>query len=138
MALLSFIFEQLFKLLVPELVVWFEGSVVGVIVPSEPDFIENSLSILPHFVTVMVDPLPTNPPPQRLILLVNLWHHAMAIFLFKLGHLLTLLVPELVVSFEVEGAVIFPSETDFVQEFDSVRSHCVLSVRLPLISNPLP
>jgi hypothetical protein len=38
----SFVFKQLFMLLVPELVVWFEV-VAGVRFPSESDFVQNSL-----------------------------------------------------------------------------------------------
>jgi hypothetical protein len=62
MAILSFIFHQLFILLVPELVVWFEV-VSDPNFPIEPDLVEKYLSILSHSVTVMNCPLITNPLP---------------------------------------------------------------------------
>jgi hypothetical protein len=63
MAFVSFIFEQLFILLAPELVVWFEGSVVGVVFPSETDLVKKVLSIKSKFVFGMIFPLFINPPP---------------------------------------------------------------------------
>jgi hypothetical protein len=62
MAILSFIFEQLFMLLVPELVVLFE-SVGAVRFPREPDFVQNVLSIKSNFVTLLNGPLRANPDP---------------------------------------------------------------------------
>jgi hypothetical protein len=54
--------DQLFILLVPELVVWFEGGGVFIF-PSEPDFVQNCLSIKPKFVIDVVGPLISNPAP---------------------------------------------------------------------------
>jgi hypothetical protein len=85
MANLSFIFEQLFILLVPELVVWFEGG--GVFIsPSEPDFVQEFLSVWLHFVVLMEEgPLPMNSPTKKkLVLLVLVWHHTVAIDSFEL------------------------------------------------------
>jgi hypothetical protein len=62
MAIDSFIFEQLFVLLVPELVVWFEV-VDAFVFPSEPDLVQKHLSMLSHFVNVMILPLHVNPNP---------------------------------------------------------------------------
>jgi hypothetical protein len=59
MARLSFIFDQLFILLVPELVV----VVVLGNCPNEPDFVQNSLSIWSHFVVDVIVPLRANPLP---------------------------------------------------------------------------
>jgi hypothetical protein len=115
MAIDSFIFEQLFVLLVPELVVWFE-LVGAVIFPREPDLVQKHLSVWQHFVVSMTDPLCVNPQPKRLIFLVLAWYHTMAILSFIFNQLFILLVPELVVWFEGEGAVIFPSEPDLVQK----------------------
>jgi hypothetical protein len=58
MAILSFKLDQLFTLLVPELVV-----AGAVIFPSEPDFVQNSLSILSKFVCVMMLSLHADPIP---------------------------------------------------------------------------
>jgi hypothetical protein len=60
MAFVSFKLDQLFILLMPELVV---VVVPAVIFPSEPDCIQNSLSILSKFVVIMIDPLCINPQP---------------------------------------------------------------------------
>jgi hypothetical protein len=62
----------------------------------------------------------------------------MAILSFKLDQLFTLLVPELVVSFEVEGAVSFPDEPDFVQNSLSIKSNFVMVMQAPLLTNPHP
>jgi hypothetical protein len=51
MAILSFVFEQLFMLLMPELVVF----------PREPDLVQNCLSILSHFVLGVTVPLTCDP-----------------------------------------------------------------------------
>jgi hypothetical protein len=83
-------------------------------------------------VIVMMVPLPTNPPPKRLVLLVPDWHHAMAIRSFKLDQLFMLLVPDLVVG------VSFPSEADFIESSFSIRSKLVCSTIGPLITNPPP
>jgi hypothetical protein len=56
MATFSFKLDQLFILLPPELVV-----VGAVIFPSEPDFVQNSLSIKSNSVIDMNGSLPTNP-----------------------------------------------------------------------------
>jgi hypothetical protein len=56
-------------LLVPELVIWFEG-VGAVNFPSKPDFVQNSLLIESHFVIVMNDPLHASPLPKRCIFIV--------------------------------------------------------------------
>jgi hypothetical protein len=95
MAIVSYVFEQLFMLLVPEPVFWFEG-VCAVIFPNEPDLVQNYPSILSNFVVVMIAPLPSNPPPQRLVLLVTLWHPTMSIDPFKLNKLFMFHVPLLV------------------------------------------
>jgi hypothetical protein len=65
MAIDSFIFEQLFILLVPKLAVWFEGvGTVGVVrFPSEPDFVQKCLPIKSNFVIPMKGPLRANPNP---------------------------------------------------------------------------
>ncbi len=64
--------------------------------PSESDFVQSFLSIKSQVVIVMQFPLPSNPLPKRLVLLVPEWHPAMAIVSFELDQLFTLLVPELV------------------------------------------
>jgi hypothetical protein len=63
MAILSFKFEQLFIVLVPELVVWFEEGVGVVNFPDEANFVEKSLSIQPKFVVNVTLPLRANPLP---------------------------------------------------------------------------
>jgi hypothetical protein len=94
MALLSFKFDQLFMLLLPELVVGVCGTFSF---PSEPDFVQKSLSIWSHCVILMNVPLGHNPQPKRLVLLVLLdWHQTMAIGSLKLNKLCILLVPELI------------------------------------------
>jgi hypothetical protein len=60
MTILLFIFEQLFILLVPELVVWFVV-VDASRFPSETDFVQKHLSINSNFVVRMTSPLATNP-----------------------------------------------------------------------------
>jgi hypothetical protein len=60
MAIHSFKLDQLFVLLVPELVVWFEV-VVTVRIPSEPDLVQEFLSIKSNFVVFMKAPLSANP-----------------------------------------------------------------------------
>jgi hypothetical protein len=62
MSLLLFKLDQLFIVLVPELVVLVQG-VDAVIFPREPDFLQTYLSILSHFLVVMKAPLITNPLP---------------------------------------------------------------------------
>jgi hypothetical protein len=91
MAILSFKFEQLFMLLVPEFVV-----VGAVIFPSEANFVKKSLSIRLKFVLLMIDPLRIDPQPKSFVLLVASWHHAMAILQFKLAQLFMIHVPLLV------------------------------------------
>jgi hypothetical protein len=59
MALLSFKLDQLFMLLVPELVVI--GVVGAFNSPHEPDFVQNSLSVWSKFVVLMIAPLLANP-----------------------------------------------------------------------------
>jgi hypothetical protein len=58
MAIRSFKLDQLFTLLVPELVV-----VGAAICPSEPDFVQTFLSINSKFVIDMMVPLLANPQP---------------------------------------------------------------------------
>jgi hypothetical protein len=93
MSTLSFKLDQLFILLVPELVVWFEGVVSF---PNESDFVQNSLSIKSNFVIVMKVPLCANPPPKRLFLLVREWHPTMSIDSLKLDKLFIVHVPFLI------------------------------------------
>jgi hypothetical protein len=64
MAILPFIFEQLFVLLVPQRVVRFEV-VSDRNFPLEAEFVQKLLSIWSHFVLVMVFPLRMNPPPKK-------------------------------------------------------------------------
>jgi hypothetical protein len=138
MPLLSFKIDHLFILLVPELVVFFVGECAVVNFPSEPDFVQKHLSIWSHCVIVMKAPLTTNPLPQRFILLVFVWNHTIALFSFIFDQLFIVLVPELVDMVSVVGAVIFPSEPDFVKNYFSVWSHFVIGVSYPLLHNPLP
>jgi hypothetical protein len=84
----------------------------------------------------MPPPLRCNPNPKRLVLLVALWHHAMAILLFKLDQLFTLLVPALAVWFAATD--IFPSKPNFVQKSLSMKSNCVVVINGPLRAHPLP
>jgi hypothetical protein len=86
MATCSFVFDQPFMLLVPELVVWFEGG-GSCTFPSKPDFVENSLSVCSKFVIIVTLSLRANPLPQRRVFLVLVWHHAMALLSFKLNKL---------------------------------------------------
>jgi hypothetical protein len=60
MAIDSFKLNQLFILLVPELVVWFK---VVASFPSEPDFVQNSLSVWSNFVVLVKASLLANPFP---------------------------------------------------------------------------
>jgi hypothetical protein len=85
-------------------------------------------------------PMLSNPSPQSLVMLiVALWHHTMAIMSFTLDQLFILLLPGLVVLLVQDvGAFSIPREPDFVQEFLSVSSNCVIVMTVPLISNPLP
>jgi hypothetical protein len=92
MAILSFVFKQLFTLLVPELFVWFEV-VVRVRLPREPNFVQRCLSILSRCVIVVTFPLRANPNPQSPVLLVPDWHRAMAIDSFELDQLFTIHIP---------------------------------------------
>jgi hypothetical protein len=62
-AIRSFKLDQLFILLVPELVVWFVGTVGAVRFPREPDFVQTFLSIKSKFVVDMISPLRVDPPP---------------------------------------------------------------------------
>jgi hypothetical protein len=94
----SFKLDQLFIVLVPDLVVWFEGVVV-VSCPSEPDFVQHVLSIKSKFVAVVMRSLFVNPPPKRLVFLIAMWHHTMAIGSFKLDKLLILPIPFLIMFF---------------------------------------
>jgi hypothetical protein len=94
MALLSFKLDQLFILLVPELVV---VDVAGTFnSPNEPDFVQNSLSVWSKFVLVMIFPLRANPHPKSLVFLVSFWHHTIAIVLFKFDKLFILHLPFLI------------------------------------------
>jgi hypothetical protein len=62
----------------------------------------------------------------------------MTILLSKLDKLFILLVPELVVWFELVGDVSFPSEPDFFQTLLSIKSNCVIVISFPLRTNPNP
>jgi hypothetical protein len=55
MAILSFELNQLFMLLVPDLLAF--------LFPSEPDFVQKSLSVKSNFVIEMARSLRMNPPP---------------------------------------------------------------------------
>jgi hypothetical protein len=135
MAIFFFKLDQLFILLVPELVVWFK--VVGVSFPSEPDFFQTFLSIKSKVVIDMSGPLHADPPPKkRRDLILTPWHDAMTMFSFKLYQLFISLVPELVVWFEGGRVVSFPSEPDFFQTFLSIESNFVIVISTQLISNP--
>jgi hypothetical protein len=134
MALLSSKLDQFFILLVPELVVWFEV-VSDLNFPREPDFVQNYLSILSNCVIVTTLPLLANPMPQRLILLVTLWHHAIAIASFIFDQLFVLLVPELVVVVVVGNC---PNEPDVVQKSLSIKSNSVRRMKASLLVNPNP
>jgi hypothetical protein len=93
MAIFLFILEKLFALLMPELIVWIE--VVGAVsFRSEYKFVQNSLSINCKFVILMIAPLLANPPSKKgLVLLITLWHHTMALLLFKLDKLFIFHIP---------------------------------------------
>jgi hypothetical protein len=133
-AIYSFTFDQLFIVLVPALVVWFEGAVIF---PSEPEFVQNFRSVKSKFLIGVAVSLCANPPPKRLVLLVTLWYHAIAILSFIFEQLFILLAPELLVWFEGGvGTVSFPSEPDFVQSSLSIQSNFVLSC--PLVTDPNP
>ncbi len=71
MAILSFVpNDQLFAVLVPELVVGVWGAVSF---SSKPNFVQAFLSIKSDCVVLMTGPLPVNPPPKkRFVLLVTL------------------------------------------------------------------
>jgi hypothetical protein len=69
----------------------------AVIFPNEPEFVQNSLSILSKFVLVMNFPLRMNPHPKSLVLFVLAWHHAMAIDSFIFGKLFILNDPFLII-----------------------------------------
>jgi hypothetical protein len=97
MAIRSLELDQLLMLLVPDLVAVVVAAVAGTFsFPSEPNFVQNPLSIKSDFVALMIAPLPANPPPQTGILLVASWHHAMAVLSFGLDKLFMLHVPLLV------------------------------------------
>jgi hypothetical protein len=130
-ALLSLKLDQLYMLLVPEIVV----VSVEIRFPSKPDFVQKSLSVWSKFVIVMIAPLLCNPHPYRLVLLVALWHHAIAMFSFKLDQLFIPLVPLLDAS-RVE--VSFPNEPDVVENFLPIKTHLVIVVHVPLLANPHP
>jgi hypothetical protein len=104
--------------------------------PSEPNFFKNSLSIKMSSFVVIGTPLPANPRPKRCVLLVTVWHHAMAILQFELDKLFTSLVPGLVVT--VVAAVIFPSEPNFAQTFLSIKSIFVVDMMLLMSADLLP
>jgi hypothetical protein len=133
MAILLFELDQLLMLLVPELVIDVFGAFNCA---SESDFVKKLLLIFSHFAVLMMDPLSGDPPSKRLAFLVTLWHHAMAILLFKLDQPFTLLVPGLVVG--VFGAFNCPNEPNFVQKSLLVRSHFVIELSCPLVADQLP
>jgi hypothetical protein len=121
-------------LLVPDLVIWFEA-VVGVKFPSKTDFVQKHLSIKPKFVCFTTDPLITDPPPKRLVLLVLEWHPTTSIHSFELDHLFMLMVPDLVIG--VAGTFNFPKEPDSVQNCLSVWLNFVILMKETLFNNPL-
>jgi hypothetical protein len=133
MARLSFKLDQLFILLMPELVLDVAGTFNF---PSKAEFVENYLSIWSKFVIFMKVPLRTDPNPERLVLLVKFWHHAMALLSFKLHQLFMLLVPQLVVG--VSGPFNCPNEPDFVQNCLSVWSNFVVLMIASLREDPFP
>jgi hypothetical protein len=94
-AFFSFKLDQLFMLLVPKLVVDVAVAVT-LNFPDEVEFVQKLLSINSKVAVDMISRLHANPHPQRLILLVTAWHHAMAIGSFKLDKLLMLHVPFLI------------------------------------------
>jgi hypothetical protein len=107
MALLSLKLDQLFMLLVPELVVSIlVAPELAVTVPSESNFVQNSLSIKSNFVIDMKRLLPTNPLPKRFVLFVSVWHNAMAIGSFKLENLFMLHVPLLIMFCHAQHALL--------------------------------
>jgi hypothetical protein len=121
MSILLFGLNDPFMLLVPEFVVGFEGG--GAFnFPSEPNFVQQRLSILSKSIALMTAPLHGGPVPWQLVLPVLLWHHTMALLLFELDELFTPLVPELVLLVKVVVTFTFPSEPDFV--FDQVEVRC--------------
>jgi hypothetical protein len=75
MASLSFELNDLFMLLVLE-------QLVAVSFPSKPDFVQKRLSIKSNLVSLVKGSLRADPNPQRLVLFVLEWHHAMVILLF--------------------------------------------------------
>jgi hypothetical protein len=118
MTVLLFELDQLLTLLVPQLVVWFEG--VGTFLPSKPDFVQQLLLFWSHFLFDVSCSLLANPPPQRRVFFAPFWHRAMAIHSFEFDQLLTLLFP-----LNMKGVIItfrnecrfknFPNEFKFVQ-----------------------
>jgi hypothetical protein len=93
MASVSLKLDQLFILLVPELIEFVVGAVSF---PNEPDFVQKSLSIKSKFVLLMILSLLTNPLPQRRVLLVEIWHCTMAILSFKFDKLFIHYIPSLI------------------------------------------
>jgi peptidoglycan/LPS O-acetylase OafA/YrhL len=62
----------------------------------------------------------------------------MATVSFELDQLFMLLVPELVILVQGVGAVIFPSEPDFVQNSLAIKSMFVVAMMFSLCANPAP
>jgi hypothetical protein len=126
MARLSFKLDQLFILLEPELVVGVCGTFSF---PSEPDFVQKSLSIWSHCVVLMNVPLRTNPQPKRFVLLVLLdWHQTMAISSLKLNKLFTLLVPELIIIFRHAPKRHFKAKRQKWADVESQKRQSVLLI----------
>jgi hypothetical protein len=131
MAILSFKLDQLFIVLVPYLFDMVVVRMGAFSFPSEPDFVQESLSIKSKFVIVVNAPLRANPNPQRLVLLVSPWHQAMASLPFKLDNVFILLVPARV-------SVNCPSEPDFFQKCLSIKPNLVILMNGSLRTNPHP
>jgi hypothetical protein len=136
MAIGSFKLNQLFILLVPDLVV--DVGVGNFNFPAEPDFVKEFLSVWLQFVVVMTVTLTPNPEPKRLVILVLGWYLAMALLSFKLDQLFKVLVPELVVWFAGVRDVTFPIEPDSVQNYLSIKSNFVTCLIGPLVLNTNP
>jgi hypothetical protein len=97
--------------------------------PDEPDFVQNFLSVLTHFVIEVSSALRTNPHPKRHVFAVPFWHQTMAILLFKLDQLFILLLPWCIV-------INSPNEPDLVKKSLSFKSHFVIGVSSPLRIDP--
>jgi hypothetical protein len=134
MATLLFELSKHFMQLVPELV----GVAVAVSFPVEPEFVQKFLLVWPHFVCVMIFPLVADPDLKRRILLVLVWHHAMATLLIELNELFMVPASELVILVNGVGAVIFLSKPKVFQSSLLILSKLVVVMKCPLMTDPLP